>query len=139
MSVEVFFDTNILIYATIEGDTRNSIAMDHIADGGLISVQVLNEFVSVSRRKRKRSWPYILADLRDFEKAFGEPRPLSWATHRAALVIAERDGFSFYDALIVASALEAGCSTLLTEDMQDGRVIEGRLTIRNPFTAVSPP
>jgi predicted nucleic acid-binding protein len=53
--------------------------------------------------------------------------------HEAALEIAQRDRLSFYDALIVAAALEAGCSTLLTEDMQDGRVIDGRLTIQNPF------
>jgi predicted nucleic acid-binding protein len=46
---------------------------------------------------------------------------------------------TFYDALIVASALEAGCTTLLSEDIQDGRVIDGRLTIRNPFMAKSSP
>jgi predicted nucleic acid-binding protein len=53
--------------------------------------------------------------------------------HEAALEIAQRDRLGFYDALIVAAALQAGCSTLLTEDMQHGRVIDGRLTIQNPF------
>jgi predicted nucleic acid-binding protein len=63
------------------------------------------------------------------------PRPLTLATHEAALGLAERHGFQVYDALIVAAALEAGCGTLFSEDMQDGRVVEGRLTIRNPFAA----
>ena len=50
-----------------------------------------------------------------------------------ALDIAQRMSIDFYDALIIASALQANCVELLTEDMQDGRVIDGRLTIRNPF------
>jgi predicted nucleic acid-binding protein len=49
------------------------------------------------------------------------------------LAIAERYQYKFYDALIVASALEARCTILYSEDMQDGHVIDGRLTIRNPF------
>ena len=47
--------------------------------------------------------------------------------------LAVRDGFSFYDALIVTSALKPGCDVLLTENMRDGRVIETRLIIRNLF------
>ena len=50
-----------------------------------------------------------------------------------AVHIAERYGLSICDALIASAALRAGCSTLLSEDMQDGRVIEGQLTVRNPF------
>ena len=63
----------------------------------------------------------------------GLPLPLTVATHEAAVRLAARDGTAFYDTLLVASALEANCDTLLTEDMQDGRVVEARLTIRNPF------
>jgi predicted nucleic acid-binding protein len=139
MSADVFFDTNILIYATVEGDAHASVAADLILAGGLISVQVLNEFANVARRKLKRPWPRIRADLRSFQAAIPEPAPITVATHASAVTLAERHGLSFFDALIVASALEAGCTTLLSEDMQNGRVIEGRLTIRNPFTAVSPP
>jgi predicted nucleic acid-binding protein len=139
MSVEVFFDTNILVYATAEADVRGSIAANLILDGGRISVQVLNEFANVARRKLKRSWPRIRAGLLAFEAAIPEPLPITVATHASAVTIAERDGLSFYDALIVASALEARCSTLLSEDMQNGRVIDGRLTIRNPFMALAPP
>jgi predicted nucleic acid-binding protein len=139
MNAEVFLDTNILVYATSDGDARGPIAQKLILNRGQISVQVLNEFVSVARRKLRRPWPRILEDLQSFQTALPEPIAISFATHQSALGIAERDGLSFYDALIVASALEVGCTTLLTEDMQDGRVIDGRLTIHNPFRAGSPP
>jgi hypothetical protein len=61
------------------------------------------------------------------------PLPITAATHEAALVIAGRTVYAIYDALIIASALEAGCGTLLSEDLQDGQLIDGRLTVRNPF------
>jgi predicted nucleic acid-binding protein len=129
----VFLDTNILVYAAAGHDPRSTMAQALIARGGTISVQVLNEFASVARRKMRRSWPEITRAMRDFRTALSEPLPIGLPTHEAALAIAERDGVAFYDALIVASALEAGCSTLFTEDMQAGRLIAGRLTIRNPF------
>ena len=61
------------------------------------------------------------------------PVPLTLATHEAALALASQHSVSLYDALVVASALEADCDTLLSEDMQHGRVIDARLTITNPF------
>jgi predicted nucleic acid-binding protein len=64
---------------------------------------------------------------------YPSPRPITLDTHDAAIVIAAGTGYAFYDALIIASALEAGCATLFSEDLQDGQVINGRLTIRNPF------
>lgn len=133
MNAEVFLDTNILVYAAGTQDRRAEIATALVAEGGIISVQVLNEFASVARRKLDRPWPEVVSALAAFRVLCSEPRPITVATHEAALEIAERDGFNVYDALIVASALEAGCTTLLSEDMQDGRTIAGRLTIRNPF------
>jgi len=132
-SGSAFLDTNVLVYAAVGHDPRSATAQALIANGGTISVQVLNEFASIARRKLKRPWPEVVRAIADFRAALPEPRPVAIATHEAALEIAERDGVAFYDALIVASALEAGCSTLFTEDMQDGRLIAGRLTIRNPF------
>lgn len=63
------------------------------------------------------------------------PTPLAVTvdTHDDALRLAQRYGFHFYDALVVASALAADCETLYTEDLQDGQVIDDRLTIRNLF------
>jgi predicted nucleic acid-binding protein len=133
MSAEVFFDTNVLIYAVTSNDRRSARATDLLSQGGVISVQVLNEFTNVAHRKLRRSWPEIIDVLGSLRVLFPDPRPIGVATHDAALLIARRDGLAFYDSLIAASALEAGCSTLWSEDMQDGRVIGGRLTIRNPF------
>lgn len=130
-----FLDTNVLVYAAVLGEPRHQTASGLLLTGGVVSVQVLNEFASVGLRKLKWPAPKVVAALGAFRALLSPPLPLTVATHEAALDIAQRDGLSFYDALVVASALEAGCAELLTEDMQDGRVIDGRLRIRNPFPA----
>jgi len=104
-----------------------------LQQGGTISVQVLNEFTNVAQRKLKRRWVEIVEALAALRVLFPDPQAVGLATHQSAVAIAQRYGFAFYDALIIASALEAGCSSLLSEDLQDGQVIEGRLTICNPF------
>ena len=130
----VFFDNNVLIYALTKGDPRQAVAARLLQDSiGTISVQVLNEVASVAHRKLKLSWADIAETLADLRSLCHEPRALTLATHQAAVALAARHGFSFYDAPIVAAALEAGCTTLLTEDMQDGLLVEGRLTLHNPF------
>jgi predicted nucleic acid-binding protein len=58
---------------------------------------------------------------------------IAFDTHDSAVRIAQNYNFHIHDALVVASALEAGCDTLYTEDLQDGQVVEERLTVRNPF------
>ena len=131
-----FFDTNILVYASLEGPKRES-ALRVLADGGTISAQVRNEFTNVSRKKYGRAWTDIEAALTAFRERLRPIVPLTGGTHSAAFALARDHGFAFYDALIVAAAIEAGCDTLYSEDMPDGRAIGG-LTIRNPFQA-SPP
>jgi predicted nucleic acid-binding protein len=69
-------------------------------------------------------------------RAVCEIEPLTVEAHDLGLQIAQGYGLSFYDAMIVASALRAGCSTLYSEDLQDGQVIEKQLTIRNPFASI---
>jgi predicted nucleic acid-binding protein len=133
MSADVFLDTNILIYAIAQNDARTEQARSLLQQGGTISVQVLNEFVTVSHRKLRRRWPEIVDALAALRVLFSDPQAIGLATHQAAVAIAQRYSFAFYDALIVASALEAGCSSLLSEDLHDGQVVEGKLTIRNPF------
>lgn len=128
-----FFDTNVLVYAFSDGPKREP-AREALAVGGVISAQVLNEFTNVSRRKQKREWAEIEAALAVVRARFPEVVPLTAETHAAALALARDHGFPFYDALILAAAIEAGCDTLYSEDMQDGRAIGG-LTIRNPFLA----
>lgn len=132
MSAEAFFDTNLVVYGFTQSGDRSRIAERLISNGGIVSVQVLNEFTSVARRKFAWSWADIRAALAALRELCGEPRPLTAAIHDAAFDIAERHGYQIYDATIIASAIEAGCRTLYTEDLADGQMIESvRLT--NPF------
>jgi predicted nucleic acid-binding protein len=132
MSGRSFFDTTLLIYSVSLEEPRAAIAERLLADGGYISVQVLNEFAAVARRKLNMSWEEIGDALSALRALCEPPAPLSVKTHEAALEIAARYGYQIYDALILAAALDADCDILYSEDMQDGQTIEG-LTIRNPF------
>jgi predicted nucleic acid-binding protein len=132
MSARPFLDTNVLIYAFAADDRRSERAEALVAGGGVISVQVLNEFVNVSRRKLARDWPDIERQIEVLRALLDPPVPLTIGLHEAALACARDHGLAFYDALIVAAADHHGCSTLYTEDMQHGRTF-GSLTIRNPF------
>lgn len=133
VSDKAFFDTNVLVYVVSQQDERTSKAEALVANGGIISVQVLNELASVSRRKLGLSWEDVGDALAALRVLCPSPTPLTTDTHDAGLRIAAKYGFPFYDALIAAAALEAECTTLYSEDFQDGQVIEGRLTVRNPF------
>lgn len=108
-----------------------------LAAGGVVSVQVFNEFVATARRKLGMSWDDIAEVLAAIRVLCPSPRAISIDTHDTAVTIARTHGFHMYDALVVASALAAGCETLYTEDLQDGQVIEERLTIRNPFKGLA--
>jgi predicted nucleic acid-binding protein len=134
MNVSAFFDTNVLIYAFHEKDPRNQISRKLLGEGGITGVQVLNEFVAVARRKLGFSWEEVWESLAAIRVLCPSVVPLTLETHDRALRIAHRYAYHVYDALVIAAALEAGSSTIYTEDMQDGQVIEA-LTIRNPFSA----
>lgn len=134
--MSAFLDTNILVYAQQTGP-KAIISQDLIAQGGTISVQVLNELTNVLRKKHHRSWRDIELVLDDIDNALEPAVPLTAMTSRAALTLARDHGFSFYDALIIASAIEAGCDVLYSEDLQHGRNIGG-LAIVNPFLGSVP-
>jgi predicted nucleic acid-binding protein len=133
MSAKGFFDSNVLIYAMVSGDSRRERAQELVAQGGVISVQVLNEFVAVARRKMRMPWKDVIEALEAVRILFPAPVAITVDTHIAALKIAQEYGFGIYDALVLSSALDANCSTLYSEDLQDGQLIDRRLTIRNPF------
>jgi predicted nucleic acid-binding protein len=127
-----FFDTNVLLYVASGDSAKSNRAEKLIGDGGIISVQVLNEIANVARRKMGLSWTEthaFLGMIRDLLPV----RSITVAIHEAGLVLAERYGLSIYDAMIAASALDAGCDTLWSEDMQDRLVLGRRLRIVNPF------
>jgi predicted nucleic acid-binding protein len=129
--VSAFLDTNVLIYAQQTGEKPDR-ARALLAQGGRLSVQVLNEFAVVARRKQGKNWDDIAAAIEDVLMLVDPPLPLTLDLHSAARTLAQDHQLSFYDALIIAAALEAGCETLWSEDLQHGRVIGG-MTIRNPF------
>jgi len=138
MSDKAFFDTNVLVYAFDKNETQKSpIAKRLISEYGskgnlVLSTQVLQEFyVTVTRMGRslltKEAAEDIVNDLAEFPLIQIDKTIISLAMKRH-----QSNEFSFWDSLIVEAALQSGCNTLLSEDMQDGRVI-GSLTIRNPF------
>lgn len=132
MPAEVFFDTSVLVYVVTRDDPRSEAARSLLLDGGTVSVQTLNEFVSVTRRKLRMPWEEIEEALSFIRVLCGEPVPITIAIHDAAMEIAQRYGFHIYDSLMIAAARDAGCRTLYSEDMQDGqRIVSVR--IRNPF------
>lgn len=128
------FDSNVLLYLVAVNDEKAARARDIVADGGTISVQALNEVVNVARRKFKMPWPELEALLDELKDTL-RLVPVDLETHETACRLAQRYKLAFYDAAIVAAALIANCDTLWSEDMHDGLVVDGRLTIRNPFAA----
>jgi predicted nucleic acid-binding protein len=132
MNGEPFFDTNVLIYAFAQDDLRSQIARDLLQRGGVIGVQMLNEFVATARRKLGFTWDEVSEALAAIRVFCPRIVALTLETHERALHIAQRYGYQFYDALMIAAALAAGSNTLYTEDLQDGQRIED-VTISNPF------
>ena len=129
-----FFDTNVLLYAASTDESKANMAEALMEGGGTISVQVLNEVTNVARRKMRLSWP----ETRQFLSTIREVmvvRPITIETHDLGLEVAERYGLSTFDAMIAATALQADCDTLWSEDMQEGLLVDRRLRVRNPFRA----
>lgn len=129
--MKAFFDTNVLVY-TATSDARKQQASDCLRRGGVVSVQVLNEFANVARRKLRHDWPQIDRALRLFRASVDDMLPLTVDTHSSAVTLARDHNLNFYDALIIASAIDAGCDTLFSEDLQHDRRF-GSLAIVNPF------
>ena len=127
-----FLDGNVLVYA-FTTDKRAAAAQALLQDRPAISVQGLNEFANVARRKLGMGWQEIRDAVVALRTLCSTVLALDVAAHDEALRIAERYGYSIFDALVIASALQAGSETLWSEDMQDGMVIDGRLRIVNPF------
>ncbi|MEO0622200.1 MAG: PIN domain-containing protein [Pseudomonadota bacterium] len=126
-----FFDTNVILYLLSAETAKADTAEALLADGGTISVQVLNEAASVMRRKLGMGWDDVLEVL-DGVKQVLDIRSLTLEVHARGLVIARETGFGVYDSLIVAAAVEAGAGVLYTEDMQAGRTVHG-VKLVNPF------
>lgn len=137
MSVEYFVDTNIFIYQLEAIDGRKAeVAERIIADAlsaGCISFQVVQECLNTVVRKAD-----IPLDAAQAQRYLDKVLKPLWRVmpsaqlYREGIALQARYQYSFYDSLIIAAALQAGCKRLLTEDLQHGQQIYG-LKIENPF------
>jgi predicted nucleic acid-binding protein len=127
-----FLDSNILVYA-FTTDHRAIDARQLLQNSPIISVQSLNEFTNVARRKFGKDWKWLAEALATIRVFCPSILSMTLKTHTEALRIAERYNFAVFDSLIIASALEGDCDILWSEDVQHGMVIDGRLRIVNPF------
>ena len=126
-----FIDSNIALYIVEPNGSKAERVFEILDEHPVITVQVLNEFANVARKKHKLDWIEIRDGLEHLVDCC-EVLPLTQGVHVRALEIAEKNLIGIYDALIVAAAELSGCDTLYTEDLNNGQRI-GRVTIVNPF------
>jgi predicted nucleic acid-binding protein len=130
-----FIDTNVVLYLYSEDEPEKRAAAEAVVRGverAWISTQVLSEMANVLRRKFKLDYPDIAAVVAEIRTACNV-HVVTSETVALALRLGERYRHSYFDSLILAAALECGCDSLVSEDMQHGLIIESTLTIRNPF------
>jgi predicted nucleic acid-binding protein len=129
---KIFFDTNTLLYLLSSDNNKADWISQNLQRSNVISVQVLNEFTSASLRKIKIS-NAELDEFLDLFKSTFSVRVIDVETFDTGLMVSRRYGYQHYDAMIIASALQAGCERLYSEDMQHRQIIDKRLQIVNPF------
>ena len=129
---KIFFDTNTLLYLLSSDNNKADWISQNLQRSNVISVQVLNEFTSASLRKIKIS-NAELDEFLDLFKSTFSVRVIDVETFDTGLIVSRRYGYQHYDAMIIASALQAGCERLYSEDMQHRQIIDKRLQIVNPF------
>jgi len=132
MPGKVFIDTNIVIYALGQTSTKTHLAAPLFVGSPTISTQVLSEAANVAS-KRLGLPPSEIRKLITSLETMCLVTTISITTIHTALDIRERYNFSWYDSLILAAALEGGCDTIYSENMQNGQEINGQLRIVNPF------
>jgi len=130
----VTFDTNVAVYAVSRVTPKAATAAEVIAQSSFVSVQLLNEYANVLLRKQHLPWADVFRLLNDMRESVPSVLPMDESDHRRAVQLAQRYRVAFYDALMLAVALSGGARTFYSEDMQNGMIIEGTLTIVNPFT-----
>jgi predicted nucleic acid-binding protein len=136
MGAEAFIDSNVVVHL-LGSDSRKADRAESLMQAGAqCSVQVLNEVANVLRRKLAMDWNEI-RELVSLLRQLCKVQTLTIETQQKGLDLAERLSLSVYDSMIVATALLAGCTTLWSEDMHDGLVVDGQLHIRNPFSGLS--
>ncbi len=134
--MRVFADTNVIIYAQSD-DGEKTVKTVQVLEGGVvISAQVVNETISVLTAKH--GFPLVEAhQIAAYLLASCEIVPLDANTIREAIRLSARYRLPHWDALIIGAALLANCDRLYSEDFQNGKIFDERLTVVNPFLAES--
>lgn len=139
MPAKVFVDSNIWLYSLaqsddVAGDDKHRLATEFLfrLARPVISSQVIREVCSNLIKKSRMPEAAIQVLVQGWYRDC-EVVNSTAAQHLLASVLRQHNAFSYWDSLIVAAALDAGCATLFSEDMQHGRVIDSRLSIVNPF------
>jgi len=135
MKDKVFIDSNLFIYSYTDVLPEKQATARKLIEGLPqinISTQVLNEFVNTMLKKMKVPWDIITGNLQEIIEN-SQVKTISAQTVLKACDIASKYKYSYYDSLIIAAALEAGCNTLYSEDMHSGQLVENKLKIVNPF------
>ena len=127
-----FFDTSVLLYLLSDDTVKADRIEALLAAQGVISVQVLNEFAVVALRKLKIPLNEV-REILDTIRAVCAVEPITVETHDRGLAVFERYRFSFYDSILVSSALIAGAKILYSEDLLHGQIIDNQLRVTNPF------
>lgn len=136
MPDKVFIDTNILIYSFLDNDQKRHEAAVQLLSSLLekevfISTQVMSEVYSALSKNRIQH-EAIASFLSELEENMNIA-PVSLGTVKRCLLLKKKYSYSYWDSLILASALENGCAVVCSEDMQHGQAIEQSLMIMNPF------
>ena len=132
--VKAFLDTNLLVYLYSEQEPEKQQIIYSLMNeyDRFVSTQVLNEFCNVCIRKLKLPNESIKLAIDEICNTC-EVLTIDESHVQSALDLREKYGYSYYDSLIIASALDGNCDYLLTEDLSDSQIIEGKLTIKNIF------
>ena len=131
-STGAFFDTNVLLHLLSADTAKADRAEELLASGGTISVQVLNELVTLARERLQMEWDAI-GEVTAAVRSLCAVLPLTTEIHDRGLELARSMGTSVSDSMIMAAALASGASLLYSENLEHGRTIEGRVRIHNPF------
>ena len=134
MTDKFFIDTNIFVYAHFQdSDKKTNIASELLETlpNLISSTQVLNEYYSVMLKKKIAD--NLIQDNIEIIISITDIQVIQIATIRLAHKLKLKYGFSYWDSLILASALEANCQLIYSEDMKHKQIIEGQVQIINPF------
>ncbi len=134
MNDRIFADTNLFIYAHTDMDIQKQVKAQVILRAGsiFISTQVINEFINAARKKFNKEWAEVTKVVHEIT-GYANLETVNALVIEKAIEVARAYGYSYYDSLIIASAIEAGCNILYSEDLHDGQKIGKTLKIVNPF------